>query len=474
MKQQPEILPKYCRIVLDSLEEGVVAVDMKWRITTFNRKAEQLTGLCARAVIGRPYRETFGAWAGDIDKVFKKCPDRKRAFTNEMVMMRSPDARPVPLAVHAGAIRGDDGRIIGAVQTFRELSGLTAAAPMGRRGCGFENMISRNQKMLDIFSNLKLIADSDCTLLIEGATGTGKEMIARAVHNNSPHKNGPFVPVNCGAIPDTLIESELFGYKAGAFTDAKTDKPGRFERARNGTIFLDEIGDISAALQVRLLHVLENKMYEPLGAVRPKDTNARVVVASHRNLDRMVEEDKFREDLFFRINVMKLNLPKLMERKEDIPLLVEHFITRFNNEKRKNIRSLSPDAMNILACYDWPGNVRELENAIEHAFVLCREEIIDVKHLPDRLLSNTNTTGSTHNPTLKEIEKRVIVQTLRKNNWKKMKTARELGINKNTLRRKIVGYGIKPDERRRTDVDTNTPNGKRRSDRPASGRHFTI
>lgn len=474
MKQRPEILPKYCRIVLDSLEEGVVAVDMEQRITTFNRKAEQLTGLCARAVIGRPYREAFGAWAADIDKVFKKTSDRKSGFINDMVMLRSPDPRPVPLAVHAGTIRGDDGRIIGAVQTFRELSGITAAAPMCCRGCGFENMISRNQKMLDIFSNLKLIADSDCTLLIEGATGTGKEMVARAVHNNSPHKNGPFVPVNCGAIPDTLIESELFGYKAGAFTDAKTDKPGRFERARNGTIFLDEIGDISAALQVRLLHVLENKMYEPLGAVRPKDTNARVVVASHRNLDRMVAEDKFREDLYFRINVMKLNLPKLMERKEDIPLLVEHFITRFNEEKRNHIVGISPDAMNILVSYDWPGNVRELENAIEHAFVLCREEMIDVQHLPDRLLSKSATSGFPHNPTLKEIEKRVIVQTLRKNNWRKMKTARELGINKNTLRRKIVGYGIKPDERRSTDVDTNTPNGKRRSDRPASGRHFAI
>lgn len=306
----------------------------------------------------------------------------------------------------------------------------------------FENMVSKNKKMLHIFSNLKLIADSECTVLIEGATGTGKEMMAKAVHNNSPQKNGPFVPVNCGALPDTLIESELFGYKAGAFTDARTDKPGRFERAKNGTIFLDEIGDISLALQVRLLRVLENKVYEPLGAIKARNTNARVIVASHRNLDRMVKEKTFRKDLYFRINVMKLTLPRLVERKEDIPLLVDHFIKRFNCVKRRNIQSVTQKAMDALISYEWPGNIRELENALEHAFVLCREAIIDLPHLPDKLSLKNDTRLSNKNMTLKEIEKHAIIQALRKNDWKKMITARELGINKNTLRRKIVGYGI--------------------------------
>jgi transcriptional regulator with PAS, ATPase and Fis domain len=247
--------------------------------------------------------------------------------------------------------------------------------------------------MLDIFSTLFLISESDCTVLIEGATGTGKELLARAVHDNSPQKNGPFIPVNCGALPNTLIESELFGYKAGAFTDAKKDKPGRFELAQNGTIFLDEIGDIPRSLQNRLLRVLEENVYEPLGSIKPAKTNARIVAATNRELGKLVEKDKFREDLYFRINVMKLTLPELAKRKEDIPLLVDHFIQRFNREKKKNILGITQEAMAALILYDWPGNIRELENAIEHAFVLCREELICLQHLPDELLSKINATA---------------------------------------------------------------------------------
>lgn len=270
--------------------------------------------------------------------------------------------------------------------------------------------------MLEIFSTLLLIADSDCIVLIEGATGTGKELLAKAVHNNSPKKNGPFVPVNCGALPDTLIESELFGYKAGAFTDAKIDKPGRFARAQNGTIFLDEIGDISRAMQTRLLRVLEEKTYEPPGSIKLAQTNARVVVATHQELDKLVEEQKFREDLFFRINVMKLKLPTLAERKEDIPLLVNHFIEPFNRGKKKKILGLTQEAMAAVMLYDWPGNIRELENVIEHAFILCKEPLIRLQHLPDKLLSEINAIFATGGTTLKDIEKNAILQALQRNN----------------------------------------------------------
>jgi transcriptional regulator with PAS, ATPase and Fis domain len=309
-------------------------------------------------------------------------------------------------------------------------------------------MVSRNETMHHIFSTLVQISDSDCNVLIEGATGTGKELLARAIHNNSPYKMGPFVPVNCGALPDTLIESELFGYKAGAFTDAKTDKPGRFRRAQNGTIFLDEIGDISPAVQARLLRVLEDKTYEPLGSIHPSRTNARVVVASHRNLDKLVEEKKFREDLYFRINVMKISLPPLTERKEDIPLLVNYFIKRFNHEKDLKIMGLTHEAMAALMLYNWPGNIRELENAIEHAFVLCKKEMIDLQLLPDKILSEINVTFAGGGTMLKEIEKSAILQTLYRNDWKKSVTAKELGINKNTLRRKMIRYGIEKRQRR--------------------------
>jgi len=278
--------------------------------------------------------------------------------------------------------------------------------------------------------------------LIEGASGTGKELIARAIHNHSPRRNGPFIAVNCGALPDTLCESELFGYKAGAFTDAKKDKPGRFALAQNGTIFLGEIGDISQAVQIRLLRVLEEKVYEPLGSTKKVKTNARVVAATHRNLEQLVREGKFREDLYFRIDVIKLSLPKLCERKEDIPLLVDHFVDRFNHLKGKHIVGLTQEAMAALMLYDWPGNVRELENAIEHAFVLCQEELIRLEHLPQRVIPSDRSMLVPTGLTLKEIEKRAIEMALQRNNWKKLATARELGIDKNTLRRKIKRLAI--------------------------------
>ena len=442
MEEPSASFPKDCPVILDSIEEGVVTIDLKWRIATFNRAAEKITGVSRNDAIGRPCLEVFSTNVCKTDCVLRKALNENRPVFNRPVFLNRPDSKPAPISVNASILRDSAGRMLGGVETFRALSWRDGLKEDLKAGCFFENMVSKNQKMHKIFSNLKLIAGSECTVLIEGATGTGKEMIAKAIHNNSPQKNGPFVPVNCGALPDTLIESELFGYKAGAFTDARADKPGRFERARNGTIFLDEIGDISHALQVRLLRVLENKMYEPLGAVRPANTNARVVVASHRNLNRLVKERTFREDLFFRINVMRLTLPPLLERKEDIPLLADYFIKRLNRKKKKNVLGLTHEAMTALILHDWPGNVRELENAVEHAFVLCRQDLIKVRHLPENLILQTGICHANQTMTLKEIEKNAILSTLKKNNWKKMVTARELGINKNTLRRKIVRYGI--------------------------------
>ena len=248
--------------------------------------------------------------------------------------------------------------------------------------------------------------------------------------------------INCGALPDTLCESELFGYKAGAFTDAKKDKPGRFAMAQNGTIFLDEISDISKAVQVRLLRVLEEKVYEPLGSTKSIKTNARVIAATHQNLEELVDKKQFREDLFFRINVMKLSLPKLSERKEDIPLLANHFIEHFNHLTGNKIEAMTQEAMAALMLYDWPGNVRELENAIEHAFILCRGELIRLHHLPERVAPVNDAMLVPTGMSLKEVEKHALHKALERNRWKRMATARELGIDKNTLRRKIERYGL--------------------------------
>ncbi len=431
-----------CHIIFDSIEEGVFTIDLDWCITSFNRAAEKITGIPREKAIGRPCLEIFCTNVCKTDCVLRKVLKTNIPVVNMPVYIIRSDSKRIPISVNATILRDRKGHIIGGVETFRDLSDLSKLHKSFQKHYSFGNIVSKNKKMLEIFSTLFLISESDCTVLIEGATGTGKELLARAVHNNSPQKNGPFIPVNCGALPNTLIESELFGYKAGAFTDAKTDKPGRFELAQNGTIFLDEIGDIPRSLQNRLLRVLEENVYEPLGSVKAAKTNARIVAATNRELDKLVEEDKFREDLYFRINVMKLTLPELAKRKEDIPLLVDHFIQRFNCEKKKNILGITQEAMAALILYDWPGNIRELENAIEHAFVLCREDMIRLKHLPDELLSKINATFAATGTTMKEIEKNAIFQALQRNNWKRAVTAKELEINKNTLRRKIIRYGI--------------------------------
>jgi transcriptional regulator with PAS, ATPase and Fis domain len=286
------------------------------------------------------------------------------------------------------------------------------------------------------------VAASHATVLIKGPSGTGKELVARAIHNHSAVRKGPFVAINCGALPDTLIESELFGYKTGAFTGARKNQPGRFALAQNGTLFLDEIGDISLAVQVRLLRVLQEKVYEPLGATQPEPTNARIVAATHRELKRWVDEEKFREDLYYRLNVVKLQLPPLAGRKEDIPLLVDHFIDRFNAQTGKDMLGISGEAITALMLYDWPGNVRELENAIEHAFVLGREAMIRLGDLPEQVLPAERGIPMPQGTTLKEIERQAIQLALRRNRGRRMATARELGIDKNTLRRKIKRLGV--------------------------------
>jgi len=449
MRRVQDSIEKNCHIIFDSIEEGVFTVDLEWKITAFNRAAEKITGIPRKEAIGRPCLEVFKTNVCKTDCMLRKALKYNKPVFNTPVYMIHSDSKRIPVVVNATILRDHKNQMIGGVETFRDLSNVSKLKKSFRKYHSFEKMVSKNQKMFEIFSTLELIADSNCTVLIEGPTGTGKELLAEAVHNNSPHKNGPFVPVNCGALPDTLIESELFGYKAGAFTDAKTDKPGRFERAQNGTIFLDEIGDVPTALQIRLLRVLENKSYEPLGAVKPSKTNARVVVASHHSLEKLVEEKIFREDLFFRVNVMKLTLPGLADRKEDIPLLVDHFLARFNHDKRKKILGFTQEAMAALMLYNWPGNIRELENAVEHAYILCKEELIGLQHLPDKILMKINATFADKKTTLKEIEKNAILQALERNNWKKLQTAKKLGINKNTLRRKIVSYGIEENSLRK-------------------------
>ncbi len=305
-------------------------------------------------------------------------------------------------------------------------------------------MVSRSSSMHKIFSILPQVAGSDSTVLIQGETGTGKELLARAIHELSPRRKKPFVVINCGALPETLLESELFGYKAGAFTNAIKDKPGRFSLAKGGSIFLDEIGDVSAAFQVRLLRVLQERTYQPLGATHDVKADVRVIAAANRDLSKMVKNGTFRQDLFYRINIVRLELPPLCNRKEDIPLLVEHFIKRFNLLRRKNITGISQEVLALLMSHNYPGNIRELENIIEHAFVICTGGQIETYCLPDTLMGQVPrpATHGTIDATLKSVEAQAILDALKRNNYNRLATARELGMHKSTLFRKIKTLGI--------------------------------
>jgi PAS domain S-box-containing protein len=445
MEEKPDTyLRRHHELILDSLEEGVFTVDLNWRITSFNRAAEKITGIPRAGAIGRHCFEVFRADVCETGCVLRQTIETRLPISNMQVYVYRADKKRIPISIHTALLHDEEGRIIGGVETFQDISALRDLQKALRQQHSFEDIVSKNPRMLKIFSLLPQVAESGSTILIEGASGTGKELIARAIHNHSPHRGGLFVAVNCGALPDTLIEAELFGYKAGAFTDARRDKPGRFALAQNGTIFLDEIGDISPAVQVRLLRVLQQKVYEPLGSGIPVPTNASVIAATHRRLEDLVKAEKFRDDLYFRINVFRISLPPLADRKEDIPLLVNHFIERFNHQKGRTVAGLSRDAMAALMLNDWPGNVRELENAIEHAFVLCQGDIIRIEDLPEHLISAGNAVSVPAGLTLQDIEKKSILQALQRHQGKKVATARELGIDKNTLRRKMIRHAIRP------------------------------
>jgi transcriptional regulator with PAS, ATPase and Fis domain len=291
------------------------------------------------------------------------------------------------------------------------------------------------------------IAESPSTVLIEGPSGSGKELFARAIHNISPRCKKRFVPVSCAALPDTLLESELFGYKAGAFTEAKKDKPGRFLLADGGTIFLDEMGDISPALQVRLLRVLQDHIIEPLGSVEPTRVDVRVVAATNRDLAKLVSTGKFREDLYYRIRVVHLVLPSLKQRREDIPLLIDHFVAKCNRLQGKDIAGVSAEALARLMEHSFPGNIRELENIIEQAFVLCRGGIIELHDLPPEFRPTTKYAKAGTSPlNLKKTEIKLISEALRYHQGNRKEAAQALGIDVSTLYRKVKALQIEVPE----------------------------
>ena len=424
--------------ILDSINEGVFTVDPDWRITTFNRAAERITGVRRQDAIGRPCSDVFRASICERACALKGTLATGKPMVNATAHITSAAGERIPVRISTALLKDASGAVTGGVETFQDLSRVEQLRKELDSRYTFEDIVGRSQAMRELFEILPRIAESSSTVLIEGASGTGKELFARAIHSLSPRKKKPFVAVNCAALPDSLLESELFGYKAGAFTDARRDKPGRFALADSGTIFLDEIGDISPAMQVRLLRVLQERVIEPLGGTEPLKVDIRVVAATNRDLAELVRQDKFREDLFYRIRIIHLKLPALRERREDIPLLVDRMVSKFNRLQGKDIAGVSEEAIVQLMEHNYPGNVRELENIIEQSFVMCRSGWIELHHLPPELRpASARTDGAGGSMRLRSMERQLIEAALERHKGNRTRTARELGIDPSTLYRKL-------------------------------------
>ncbi len=430
-------------IILESISDGVFTVDSDWRITSFNRAAEEITSILREEAVGRQCSEVFRASMCETDCALRRTMNTGAPIINKSAFIVDAEGRRIPISVSTALLRDENGNVVGGVETFRDLTLVEELRKELEGRFQMGDMISRSVSMRGIFDILPQVAASDSTVLIQGETGTGKELVARAIHNLSHRQNKPFVAVNCGALPDTLLESELFGYKAGAFTGANKDKPGRFDLAGGGTLFLDEIGEISPALQVRLLRVLQEKTFEPLGGTKSVTADVRIVTATNRDIAAHVKNNDFRQDLFYRINIVRIDLPPLRKRKEDIPLLAEHFVARFNRLQGKSLSGVSTEVLACLMTHDFPGNIRELENIIEYAFVLCSGGQIRCCHLPgDFTASNPSALAQDDmKTTVRTMEARTILDALKRNHNNRVATA-ELGIHKSTLFRKIKSLGI--------------------------------
>lgn len=432
--------------ILESISDGVFTVDKEWRITSFNRAAEEITGILRKEAVGRPCAEVFRASMCEVDCALRRTLETGKPVINKSAFIVDAHGRRIPVSVSTAILRDEKRRVIGGAETFRDLSLVEELRKEldGRFEIG--DLVSRSAALRSISDTLPQIAASGSSVLIQGETGTGKELLARAIHSLSPRRKGPFVAVNCGALPDALLESELFGYRKGAFTGADKDKPGRFAMAEGGTLFLDEIGDVSAALQVRLLRVLQDHAYEPLGDTRSRKADVRIVTATHRDLATLVKKGVFRQDLFYRVNVVRISIPPLRKRKEDIPLLVEHFISRFNRVQGKSVSGVSSEVMAFLMAHDFPGNVRELENLIEHAFVLCGKGRIETRHLPEQFMGGVTAAPPAQamnlSSAVQAAESQAIVEAIRRNNGNRLVAARELGMHKSTFFRKIKELGV--------------------------------
>ncbi len=435
------------KIILDNLDIGVLTVDRGGHITFFNNRAETITGFNRGDALGKSCSMIFGKTASHDLLLLNETIANGRARSTSEGEIKTREGQAIPMRANYMALKNEDGRIVGGLATIADLSLKYQFNSEIKGRYTFYDMVGKDPAIQKIFEIVPVVASSDATILIEGPTGTGKDVLAKVIHNASQRSKKSLVKVNCAALPDNLLESEMFGYVKGAFTGAEKDKPGRFQEADGGTIFLDEIGDLPLSLQAKLLRVLEDKEFYPLGSRKTTKVDVRIISATNQNLGQLVAEKRFREDLFYRLNVMRLDLPSLKQRRGDVPLLISHILKRLCATRDTKVEKFSNDAMEVLLNYDYPGNVRELENIIEHALIVCQDKIIERNHLPLSLQDGLSSPlpEEEKRPFDREIEfseKTLILDTLRKYNWNKGKTASALEINRTTLWRKMKKYNI--------------------------------
>ena len=436
------------KIILDNLDIGIFTVDRSGHITFFNTAAEKMSGFNRRDILGEPCTKIFGA-----DDAQELCLLRETIVDgvsrgSRRGKMNTRDGMTIPIRANYMALRNEKGTVVGGLTTFHDLTLVHQLDQAMRDRYTYHDMIGRSPVIQKIFEMVNVVAATDATILIEGSTGTGKDLLAKVIHSASRRSDKPFVKVNCAAIPDNLLESEMFGYVKGAFTGAERDKTGRFQEADGGTIFLDEIGDLPLPLQAKLLRVLEDKEFYRLGSRHTVKVNVRIISASNRNLENLVAKQLFREDLYYRLNVFRIELPELRDRRVDLPILIGHILRRLSAASGSRLPEVSEKVMEVLLNYKYPGNVRELENILEHALIICQEDTIQLAHLPEYLQArpaarepksfvSAEPGFPSENP-----ERAELVAALQQFSWHRQKTARALGVDRTTLWRKMKKYGL--------------------------------
>jgi len=440
---QREQLRAHLTAIFDSVRDGILLVDQSQIILQANQSLVNLFGL-PDGIVGMTLAQLPQNIRPTFIEITKKILVTNEPVVSQRIELTDPTQKPCILDISASPCLGESGNPFGVVLTVRDVTRLENLERTLRKRQKFEHIVGQSEAVQAMFGLIENLAEVDTTVLITGESGTGKELVAEALHYRSSRRDGSLVKVNCAALPENLLESELFGHLKGSFTGALRDKIGRFEQADGGTIFLDEIGDISPALQVRLLRVLQNKEIEKVGGTGTIKVDVRIVAATNQDLVRKVREGEFREDLYYRLRVVQIPMPPLRDRREDIPLLIEHFVNLYNQRFKRNISGLNESALAQMTRYDWPGNIRELQHAIEHAFVLCRQDVIDICHLPPEL---SEPQLPVHGEDSEPDDERVrLIAALEKTGWNKSRAARLLGVSRRTIYRKMEELDIKDEE----------------------------